>query len=302
MNSSRSSSNITGARQTMQTWARVIDSISDAPENFQGPLEEIVKGLDDFPYAVFAPAMDGPGSTRKERVLCHANGTIFVLEKSSDKIIVTGFRYVDISMLEVGNILLYSWFSIWGKSTRGEETALTVEFNESTLRHFEPYFARMRPVSEEGADRAAEQTKLSFLSSENFKFMNFACQNLIPGERVLHTVYQPIRREALVAFLGRAFYRTIFPAHLLLLTDRELILIGEAEHVAEKNRGKYGGTLRYIPLRLLESVDEEPISGDLKKVVVRMKFGPPIERLLDSSSAETIRNFLAALAETRRQI
>lgn len=286
----------------MQTWARVIESVADAPGDFRAALDVLEKRLGEFPYAVFAPRMDGPGSTHKRRVLCHADETISICEETNGEVTEISLRYADISVLEVGNILLYSWFSIWGKSTRGEEIALTVEFNESTQRHFEPFFAQMRPAGEKGADRAAEHAKLSFLSSDNFKFMNFACQTLIPGERVLHTVYQPIRREALVAFLGRAFYRTIFPAHLLLLTDRELILIGEAEHVAEKNRGKYGGTLRYIPLRLLESVDEEPISGDLKKVVIRMKFGPPVERLFDSSSAESRRDFLEALAEARRQI
>lgn len=68
----------------MQTGARVIVSISDAPENFQGPLEEIVKRLYDFPHAVFAPAMDGPGSIRKERALYQVNGTILILEQSHD--------------------------------------------------------------------------------------------------------------------------------------------------------------------------------------------------------------------------
>ncbi|MBN1371349.1 MAG: hypothetical protein JW987_05260 [Anaerolineaceae bacterium] len=302
MNSNRSSSNITGARQTMQTWARVIESVADAPEGFQSALDVLEKRLDEFPYTVFAPCMEGPGSTRKQRVLCHAGETIFIYEETNGKVTETSLRYSDISLLEVGNILLYSWFSIRGKSTLGDEVAVTVEFNESTLRHFEPFFARMRPAGEEGADRAAQQAKLSFLSSENFKFMNFACQNLIPGERVLHAVYQPVRRETLVTFLGRAFYRNAFPAHLLLLTDRELILIGEAEHVTEKNRGKYGGTLHYIPLRMLESVEIEPISGDVKKVVVQMKYGLPIERPLDGSSAEAIRDFPAALAEARRQI
>ena len=232
-----------------------------------------------------------------ERLLCEINDTFFILERDGTRIITTGYRYQEINRLELGNILLYSWFSINGRTTAGENKALTVEFNEASLRHLKPFLEKMRPtpVHSDPSELAGEQSKLEYLLIENYKYLNFAQQSLARRGKVVQSVYQPQIKQQGLQVLGRNFSRSLSLAHLTILTDREIILIGDAEGISEKKRNKYGGIQCYIPLRSLVSLSLEEESADLWRLTFHISPDEQITKLFDASRLKKIENLKKAI-------
>jgi hypothetical protein len=281
----------------MMSWARVIDSFETVPDIYQNSYQALVGNTDTLPYTVLAPAQVSPRSKSSERLLCEISGTLYVLERKGSQIVTTGFHYADICSLELGNILLYSWFSISGRTTSGAEAALTVEFNEATLRHFEPFFSKMRPIPAglDASDLKAEQAKFDYLSMVNFKFMNFARESLLCGEKIIQSLYQPKKRQSVVTVLGRSLYRTISLAHLIILTDQEVILIGDVELTKGNKRSRYGGVRRYLPLCGIVSVTLEEQPNDLLSFTIHVSPDIQVQSLFDASQLQEIEDLKKAL-------
>jgi hypothetical protein len=281
----------------MMSWASVIDSFETVPDIYKNSYQTLVGNTDALPYTVLAPAQVSPRSTSSERLLCEISGTFYVLERAGSQIVTSGFHYPDICSFELGNILLYSWFSISGRTISGAEAALTVEFNEATLRHFEPFFSKMRPAptGTDVSDLKAEQAKFDYLSMVNFKFMNFARESLVCGERIIQSLYQPKKRQSLVTVLGRSIYRTISLAHLTILTDQEVILIGDVELVKGNKRSRYGGVRRYLPLRRIVSVTLEEQPNDLVRLTLQVSPDIRVQRLFAASQLQEIEHLKKAL-------
>ncbi len=282
----------------MLSWARVIDSFEAVPEIYRDAYQALAGNTGLVPYAVLAPAQASPRiSKSSEKLLCEISGALYVLERVGEAVVTTGYRYQDVCSFELGNILLYSQFSISGRTTTGAESTLTVEFNEATLRHFEPFFSKMRPLPA-GPDPSglqAEQAKFNFLSTENFKFMNFARERLVRGEKVIQTLYQPQNRQKLITVLGHSFYRTRFLAHLTILTDKEVILIRDDERITEKKRSRYGGVWRFLPLHSLVSVTLKEIPNDLLSVTFHLASNIQVERFFDAPHLHEIENLKKTL-------
>jgi len=293
-----SSTSLTGARQTMMSWARVIDSLEAVPEIFKTPYQALAGTDGAVPYTVLAPAQASARNRKsRERLLCEIGGTFFVLERNGQQVDTTGYRYADIRSLELGNVLLYSWFSFSGRTVDGIEAAASVEFNEATRRHFEPFFNKMRPApaGSGSPDLKLEQDRFDTLALENFKFMNFARGSLVRGERVIQFLYQPLNRLKTASVLGRGIYLTLTLAHLTILTDKEIILIGDAEGIAEKQRSKYGGVWRYLPLRCLDSISLEDQPRDILRLTFHVSPGIRVERLFEASRRGEIENLKKAV-------
>jgi hypothetical protein len=289
---------MTGARQTLLSWARVIDSFETVPDIYKNPYQALVGNTGALPYTVLAPAQGAfRGRKSRERLLCEISDMFYVLERAGAEVFTTGYRSRDICSFEVGNILLYSWFSISGRTNAGAEAASTVEFNEATLRHFEPFFCKMRPAPTglDQPDPEVEEAKFDYLSTQNFKFMNFARASLAPGERVIQSLYQPRNRQSVIKVLGRNIYRTISPAHLTILTDKEVILIGDVEGIAENKRSRYGGVRRYLPLRSIVSVALQEQPNDLLSFTFNVSPNVQVERLFDAAHLREIDNLKKAL-------
>lgn len=269
---------MTGARQTMLTWARVLDSFEEVPEPYRQSYQELLPNSKTFPYTVLVPPqVNQRGNKSPEHLLCEIDGVFFALEHAENSLSTYGFRYQDINGFELGNILLYSWFTLHGKPSTGSETTLRIEFNEATKRHFDPLFRKFRPdpIQTDLAAWKAEKEKLIRLATINYKFMNFAGQSLVEGENVVQFVYQPRIRQKTASLLGHDFFRTAAMEHLAILTDQEIILIGEAEHVSEKMRGKYGGVRTFLPLRSLHSVSLEESANGFATLTFQV--GPEIQ-------------------------
>jgi hypothetical protein len=263
---------LTGARQTMSSWARVIESYDSIPEIYQGSCEMLFRDSQAFPYLVLAPALDGIRRKTTEKLIGEVNDSLVVLERIGQRIVTTAYPLKTVRDVETGSILLYSWITLSGMTSEGVPASSTIEFNTATSRHLAPFLNKIRPAFGDADQTAlrAEQAKFDYLALASFKFMNFARESLVCGEHVIHSVWQPEIRRPVATLFGWSFYRTLSTAHLMILTDKEVILIWDDER-STANRGvRYGGVWRYIPLRHIVSVSLAEPAGDLLTLSIHL--------------------------------
>jgi hypothetical protein len=244
-------STLTGARQTMLSWAKVIESYAVVPEVYQDSCKPLLADSHPFPYMVLAPAISGNRHTATEKLLCEVDDVFYMWERVGRRIVSTAYPLKTICALEVGSILLYSWLTIRGLTSAGTASSTIIPFNTATGRHLAPFIHKMRPAptAVDEAGWQAELAKFDYLAAASFKFMNYARESLVRGEKVIQTVWQPPIRQHRFTLFGRSFHRTIALAHLALLTDQEVIFIGDDKQSVDNRGVRYGGIWQYIPLR-----------------------------------------------------
>ncbi len=249
-------STMTGARQTMSSWAKVIESPEAVPEAYRSSYFKAVGHEPTLPYTVLAPAIAGLRHRTTEKLLCEAHDTVYVWERVGDRVALAAYPTETISDLEMGEILLFSWITIGGVTQAGEVSATTIEFNTATSRHFAPFVSMMRPAPDPQAGLAldVEQAGFDYLAGESFKFRSFACNSLVQGEQVQQSLWQPKISKPRAQLLRHVFYQTLSLAHLVILTDKELIVIQDDERSRENRGIRYGGKWRYIALKHIDAI------------------------------------------------
>lgn len=83
--------------------------------------------------------------------------------------------------------------------------------------------------------------------------MNYSREAILPGERVLSTVYQ----LQIIIKSFRVFNKIISLSHILIQTDKELILIEDENSEKKSNSARYGGVWSYIPLKKIKGITVE---------------------------------------------
>lgn len=285
-------SSLTGARQTMSSWAKVVEGWEDVPEVFRKPFSVVAGERSNLPYTVFAPiivdaSVKITGRKSTEKLLCELGETIYVWERSGDEVVMAAYPVKAISDLEVGEILLYSWLAIGGVTEDGMLRSSLIEFNQSTARHFGPFLKRLRPEPKDVKERErnAEEAKLNYLGLTNLKFRNFALESLVSGEKIVQTLWQPTIAQPIVRVGGHALWRTIVSLqHLVMLTDQELIIIQDDERSKEIRGVRYGGKRQYIALRHIRAVELEDDGGDLLRLKLTLAPGGQQMAILLSAS------------------
>ena len=81
----------TGARQTMSSWAKVIESPEAVPEVYRSSFNAVLGHEPTIPYTVFAPAIAGLRHRTTEKLLCEAHDTIYVWERVGDRVALTAY-------------------------------------------------------------------------------------------------------------------------------------------------------------------------------------------------------------------
>ncbi len=176
---------LTGARQTMMTWAKVARSLDEVPDAFREACGALVGSRPVFPYVVFAPSMGGTRHRNADRLLCDVDDTLYIFERVGQRLITTGYPWPATRDIEYGNSLLYSWITLSGRTTQGVDETSTVTFNLATARYFRPFIDKVRPTPAP-ADAAklrasGQQAKFDSLAKASFKFASFARESLAPG-------------------------------------------------------------------------------------------------------------------------
>ena len=289
---------LTGARQTMMTWARVIASADEIPAAFRAALQPLVAGRPVFPYTVFAPPQHGTRHKDTEWVLCDVDRTLYVVERARGRLTTTGYPWQTVRDIEVGNILLFAWITLSGLTTAGTAGATTVAYNYATHRHLAPFINKLRPASP-GAAPADQALEQAGLAGASYKFRSFAAESVVPGAQVQQAVWQPPIRRPSAALLGFTLYRTVTLAHLTLLTDQELILIGDDERSPDKSGTQYGGVWRYIPRRHITTAAVTEQAEGLLTLTLGLTQAGRLERVFTADRRGALERLQQALTLSR---
>jgi hypothetical protein len=95
----------------------------------------------------------------------------------------------------------------------------------------------------------------------NFKYFSLGKQSILPGERVLETVYQPDIKINTLNIFNKPVFSKYLTGHLAILTDKELILIKESKRTKSLKENLYGGVFTYIPLSQIQDISFERDTG-----------------------------------------
>jgi hypothetical protein len=291
---------LTAGEQTKLSWARRIEGREEVPAHFLDVVDELIDQTGGLPYLVLTPSYAAFLSRTTEKLLCCIEDEIRIYERVNDSTRLIAFRYADVSAVEVGCVLLKSWIKLIGRTSEGVETTLTVKFNTVTDYLFAPIIQRLR--GDQGAGEtegipvsinlalAAEQAKFNHLAHDHYKFMNVAKKSILPGEQVIGSVMQPELRTPFVTLFGHTLTRLKAPAHIVVRTDRELIIAVEENQEAWSGSHKYGSIRTYVPLSKIESITcvDEP-GGDTLHLVIELNGGHLIELDFAKAEAEAVR-------------
>ena len=226
-----------------------------------------------LPHAVLTPTFPGYVHRENEKLVFSLDRQLYVWERIKNDLKCTGYAFDDIQTIEIGTVLLYAWIGITGVASDGVLTTSIFKFNSVTDWLFAPFIQEIRGAAGDmaDADREAEIRTLDSRVQSNFKFRNYARRSLVPGEKVIDALWQPEIRHKLLTLLGRSFFRTIAMTHLLILTDRELIIIREDEASPQwRDESRYGGVWKYIPLDKITSISLAPKETNLLALVIHL--------------------------------
>ena len=288
---------MTGARQTMTAWSKVLESREEIPAVYQELFGKHFAEGAPFPRVIWTPALNRTSGWTTEKLICDTPEVLHIFEKNGKQVSALSYAYEDVYSIEDGNILLDAWLMVSGKTQGGEKRVTTLHFNMTSKRHFEGILHKLRRFPQEvDLDAfAVQKDTFNSLSNRNFKFMNFGRESLMPGETVHGFVFQPGIKNPFFTFFGLTLYKPASLAHMVVSTDRELILIQETGNDKELSPARYGGIWQYIPLRFIDSVTVEETANDRVKLLVRCQPDAMIEKVFDRSNLEELQRFCADL-------
>ena len=283
--------------QTEASWAEKIESWAAVPAVYKGFFEPLLAAGRAFPYTLLTPSYEGFMHRTTEKLVCDLGREIHVLERSRETFEAQCYPLEGISYVETRTMLLASSITICGLTRQGLPAASTVEFNSVTDHLFTPLVEHMRlPAAASGeAVQPSELEKFDGWTRLNYKFMSYAKSSLLPGEKVICAVLQPEIRASILRFLGKAYYRTLFPAHASILTDREFITIRDDEKLG--GEGKHGGVWDYIPLSKIVALSLTPKENDLLVLSVGLPENVRLEYVFQASARREVEQLLERLRE-----
>ncbi len=295
---------LTGYAQTKLSWARRVSSYAELPDVYHDRLKALLGGR-PLPQLVLTPTYRGYIHRENEKLIFSLDRHLYIWERTKGGLICTCYALEDIHSVESGSVLLYAWIGIHGVASHGGSVRSNLRFNSITSYMFAPLVDEIRSASGDpgGADHELELRKLEDWGQLSFKFSSYARRSLLPGEKVIDALWQPEIRNRLLTFLGRSFYKTIATTHLLILTDRELIIIREDEtsrHGCYDSR--YGGVWIYLPLDKIISITLTPTEANLLALSIYLPQNDCIESLFSAIQQPAVDRFLSRIASTAPRV
>jgi hypothetical protein len=289
---------LTGARQTMSAWTKVIESYEAIPASYASFFEAQHQANQPLPYLVLTPPLDKAQFKSTEKLLYEANEALWILERVGSQVVAKSYPYQTLQRLEMGNVLLYSWLTLRGLTSEGLASSTTIEYNPAVgEQHLEVFIKKLRPnlPPTDEAEFSAEKNKFNPLSTLNFKLMNFGRSSLVRGAKVIQILFQPEIRTTRWKFLNWTFSRLITPAHLAILTDREIILIQDKPSTKELPGGKYGGVWQYLRLNSLAAVSLAETGEQRVTLRLELTSNETLEKIFAASSQPELEQFVSQL-------
>jgi hypothetical protein len=285
------------SEQTRLSWAISIDSYAAVPSVYKDFFEPFLAAGRVFPYTVLSPSYEGFIHRTTEKLVCDFSGEIYVLERRGNTIETKCYPFKGINYVEVRAILLDSHVKLNGVTRDGIPASSTIRFNSVTDYLFTPIVEKIRLAAVEAQDTVQnpELAKFDYLLSVNYKFMNYAKRSLLGDEKVIQAILQPEIRAKLLKVFGKTYYRTISPALMNILTDREVIMI--REEAGQSRVDRYGGIWDYIPLNKIETLSLNEKGSNLLALSIQLPEKERLEYLYQASAMGDLGEFLARFKE-----
>jgi len=239
---------LSAAEQAMLTWAVFIESYDSVPDIYKSFFYPLVANGQPFPYTVLTPAFSTSLHQITEKLVCTFDHAVHILERLENTWVEQCYPFDGISCVTMKTVLLESRVKISGMTKQGIPASSIMRFNMVTDFLLLPIIREVRLNAVDSTNEAqnSELEKFDLWAVSNYKFMNFARYSLLGVEKVVHTILQPEIRANRFKFFGITLNRAVSPTHVVILTNRELIMI--QEEVVARDDVKYGATWDYIPL------------------------------------------------------
>ena len=292
---------LSGAELARSSWAKHIEYYEDVPDIYKAFFEPLLAEGREFPYTVLTPSHERFIHKTSEKLICSTDHEIYILESNGNTFETQCYPLAGISYIEFRSALLASSIRICGMTDRDVHNSSHLKFNSVTDYLFSPILKKGRLVTFDTpyAVQNSELEKFDHLVKVNYKFMNYAKHSLLGGEKVIHSILQPEIRESMLTFLGKTYYRTIATTHMIILTDRELIVI--QEETTRRKEDRYGGIWDYIPLNKIVSLSLSEKAGDLLGLTVQLPEDTSFELLFQTSAKEELDQLLTRFKESTTQ-
>jgi hypothetical protein len=291
---------LSAAEQARFSWARLIQSRDELPPAYRNFFEARPAG-EAFPYVVLTPTFAGFWRRESEKLVCCLDDRLIILEKTAGELKCTAFPVSEVTYVETGSVLLKAWLKIQGRANDTSTlTAVTLRYNTVTERYFTPFVERIRGVAFRPLDGSHddELSKLDDVPELSFKFRNYARRSVPSGDHVIAEIAQSEVHRPVIRIGHWTYQRTIIMAHVLVLTDRELILIRDDPESPEAfDSTRYGGVWDYIPLSKIERIVWQDKDADVSSVTLELPLGDRIETLFAADRHAEVERFLTELIE-----
>jgi hypothetical protein len=283
--------------QTRLSWARRIDAIDDLPEPYRDPVSLALHGA-TLPYSVLCPAFARHAKPARETLVLAIDDRLHLFARRGADVAATSFGLSDVHALEVGDVLLDSWLTVHGRTEDGTGQSATVRFNSVGMELMLPFVDLSRPPVRGASTKAEgrEPTMLRSLSWRSLKYYNLARSLWRDGDRLVDVLLQPAipsRRRPALPFLRRE----IAPAHLVLLTDSELIIASDIAGRGSRD-DRYGHVRTHLPLRHVVDAHAVTRPDGLSVARIGLSSGDAIEVVFELATdvGDLVSNLEAAAA------
>lgn len=294
-----------GEQISKRSWAKKIYSFESIPEAFKPLADLLMHDKQAFPYTVLTPTFEGFLKRENEKLVFYLHERLYILENDQHDVTATSFELKNIYRIEFGEILLKAWIHIDGTDDQGQFSTGQLRFNSVTDFLFNPFIEAGRHPDEHSlpVDMQQEREKFALLKWNHFKFMNYARDSLLPGERVEQYILQPEMETERTKLLGiTVLKRTICLTHILIQTNRELILICDDESSQRwKDGSRYGGIWNYVPLDQLQGLIIEDAPDGLIDLKIILPAGNGLRMPFAKDRRPELEQFIQKVKETIRQ-
>jgi len=269
------------------SWARSVKPGDTIPDVFREFFVSTLSTGQDFPYTVITPTYDGFIHKQVEKLICHFQHEIYVLERNGNSFTQQCYPLDQISYIQLKTKLLDSSFKISGVPKDGVPCTSILRFNTVTDCLFFPIIQTIRYAAGDlyESDNSAELEKFDPWRRVNLKFMSFAKRSLLPGECVIQAILQPEIRQRIFTVFGKTYDYVISPTLAAILTDRELIMIREENH---RGQEKYGGIWEYIALDKISKLCMQEVIDNIIMFSILLIDGNQLEYFFQVSVKQEI--------------
>jgi len=290
---------LTAEAQTRLSWASDVRGFDELPSIYHPGMRATI-GEGEFPYTVLTPTFAGHARRAPEHVVFRVDDEIVVVERTAAGPRPTRYPITGLHAAVVGNVLLDAWLELRGVTSTGAFSTCLLRFNAVTLHLFMPFLALVRPgpCLPETVDPAARAVPGLPLRTQDFKYHNLALHVLRPRDMVVDAIYQPQVRRVVAPRLHLPFQRTVMLAHMVILTDTELILVEDSPSApARCAEGRHGSIQTYVSRSGIERATvgsrddgnllltvELPL-GDRVEVPFSAELRPAVDRLAEHLAA-----------------